>query len=182
MDLNVGPQDVVAFWRDAGRDKWFKKDEEFDRAIVERFAALHAEVVAGGKQSWAKTPEGALALILVLDQFSRNMFRDTPKAFSQDEMASELAHEAIAAGFDKQVPDDLAFFFHMPFMHSERIAEQEQSVLFFHSLGAEGGLKYARVHEQAIRRFGRFPHRNPVLGRHMTPAEQAYLEGGGFKG
>ncbi len=180
-DSNVGPQDVVAFWRDAGRDKWFKKDAEFDRAIAERFSTLHEEAAAGKKSDWAKTPEGALALILVLDQFSRNMFRNTPKAFAQDEMASELATAAIAAGFDKKVADDLRFFFHMPFMHAERIAEQERCVLFFHSLGGEA-LSFARVHEQAIRRFGRFPHRNPILGRHTTPAEQAYLDGGGFTG
>jgi uncharacterized protein (DUF924 family) len=178
---NVGPQDVVAFWRDAGRGKWFKKDADFDRAIVERFSALHEEVAAGKKRDWAKTPEGALALILVLDQFSRNMFRDTPKAFAQDEMASELATAAIAAGFDKHIAEDLTFFFYMPFMHAERIADQERSVLFFHSHGSDA-LSFARIHEQAVRRFGRFPHRNPILGRHTTPAEQAYLDGGGFAG
>ena len=132
-DSKIGPGDVVAFWREAGRDKWFKKDPEFDRAIEERFGALHAEAAAGKLNDWAKTPEGALALILVLDQFSRNMFRDSPKAFAQDEMASELASAAIAAGFDQKVEPELAHFFHMPFMHSEQIADQERSVLYFHS-------------------------------------------------
>ncbi len=181
-ETNVGPQDVIAFWRDAGRDKWFKKDAEFDQSIVERFAALHDEVAAGGKRDWAKTPDGALALILVLDQFSRNMFRGSSKAFAQDEMASDLAREAMVAGFDKKVAPQLAPFFHLPFMHSERIADQERALLDCHALGSDENLKYARIHEQAIRRFGRFPHRNPVLGRHTTPAEQAYLDDGGFAG
>ncbi len=179
---DLEPADVIAFWRDAGRDKWFEKDAAFDRAIQERFGPLHAEAAAGRKADWAKTPEGALALILVLDQFSRNMFRDSPKAFAQDEMASELADKAIAAGFDKKVPEEVAAFFHMPFMHAEQIAEQQRCVRYFHSLGIEDALKYARIHEQAIRRFGRFPHRNPILGRHTTPAERAYLDDGGFKG
>ena len=181
-DSKIGPGDVVAFWREAGRDKWFKKDPEFDRAIEERFGALHAEAAAGKLNDWAKSPEGALALILVLDQFSRNMFRDSPRAFAQDEMASELALAAITAGFDQKVEPELAHFFHMPFMHSEQIADQERSVLYFHSTGVDDALRYARIHEQAVRRFGRFPHRNPVLGRHMTPREQAYLDNDGFKG
>jgi uncharacterized protein (DUF924 family) len=179
---SVEPEEVVAFWREAGREKWFKKDADFDRAIAERFGDLHAEIAAGRKADWAKTAEGALALILVLDQFSRNMFRDSPKAFAQDAMASEFARAATAAGFDRAVEPMLAHFFHMPFMHSERIADQERSVLHFHAIGSDEGLKFAHIHEQAIRRFGRFPHRNPILGRHMTPAEQAYLGDGGFVG
>lgn len=176
-----GPEDVVRFWREAGREKWFEKDTAFDRAMEERFAALHAAAAAGEKRDWARTPEGALALILVLDQFSRNMFRGSPRAFAQDRMASALAREAIAAGFDRKVPAELSPFFYLPFMHAETIAEQEESVRLFHALGGDQ-FTYARIHEEAIRRFGRFPHRNPVLGRHMSPAEQAYLDAGGFSG
>ena len=110
------------------------------------------------------------------------MFRNSPKAFAQDEMASELASAAIAAGFDRKAEPELAHFFHMPFMHSEQIADQERSVLYFHSVGVDDALRFARIHEQAIRRFGRFPHRNLILGRHMTPREQAYLDNDGFKG
>jgi uncharacterized protein (DUF924 family) len=179
---DLGPEDVIAFWSAAGRGKWFKKDDNFDRAIADQFKALHAEVAAGGRRDWATTPEGALALILVLDQFSRNMFRDTPMAFAQDEMALALADAAIAAGFDKSVPRDLALFFYLPFEHAERIAAQEKSVLLLHTLGSDETLSYARAHERVIRRFGRFPHRNPILGRHMSPAEQAFLDGGGFAG
>jgi uncharacterized protein (DUF924 family) len=181
-NANPGPEDVVAFWLKAGQDKWFKKDEAFDREIAERFLDLHGEVAVGRKASWAATAEGALALVLVLDQFSRNMFRNTPKAFAQDEMASDIAIKAIDEGYDRRVSEGLAFFFHMPFMHSERIADQERAVLYFHARGAGEGLRFARLHEEAIRRFGRFPHRNPILGRHMTPAEQAYLDSGGFTG
>jgi uncharacterized protein (DUF924 family) len=177
----VGPADVVSFWRDAGPEKWFKKDPEFDRAIAERFASVHAEAAAGRKRDWAKTPEGALALILVLDQFSRNMFRNTPKAFAQDEMACAIACEAVDAGFDKEVAPELRFFLHMPFMHAETIAEQERCVSIFHHV-APDNLSYARDHERIIRRFGRFPHRNQILGRHTSPAEQAFLDGGGFAG
>ena len=178
---SIGPADVVSFWRDAGPEKWFKKDPEFDRAITERFALLHADAAAGRKQDWAKTPEGALALILVLDQFSRNMFRGTPKAFAQDEMACAIAREAVDAGLDEQVAPELRFFLHMPFMHAETIAEQERCVSVIHR-SAPGNLSYARDHERIIRRFGRFPHRNQILGRHTTPAEQAFLDGGGFAG
>jgi uncharacterized protein (DUF924 family) len=181
-DVTPGPAEVLGFWREAGPDKWFKRDEAFDQEIRDRFGALHEEAAAGKLNDWAKTPEGTLALILILDQFSRNMFRNSPKAFAQDEMASDLARQAVAAGFDKEVEPALAHFFHMPFMHSERIADQERCVAYFHALGQAEGLKYARIHEQAIRRFGRFPHRNPILGRHMTPAEQAYLDDGGFVG
>ena len=177
----VGPADVVSFWRDAGPEKWFKKDVEFDRAIAERFAPLHTEVATGREQDWAKTPEGALALILILDQFSRNMFRGTPKAFAQDEMACAIAREAIDAGFDKLVPAELRFFLYMPFEHTEAIAEQERCVLLIHAI-APSVLPYARDHERIIRRFGRFPHRNAILGRETSPEEQAFLDSGGFKG
>jgi uncharacterized protein (DUF924 family) len=177
----IGPADVVAFWRDAGPKKWFEKNAEFDQSLVERFGALHAEIAAGGKQDWTKTPEGALALILVLDQFSRNMFRGTPKAFAQDEMALDIARKAVDAGFDAALPTELRFFMYMPFEHAETIAEQERAVLFMHAF-APYVLQYARDHEQIIRRFGRFPHRNTILGRHTTPAEQDFLDGGGFAG
>ena len=181
MSEGAGAADVVSFWQEAGPEKWFKKDLEFDRAIAERFASLHAEAAAGRKSDWAKTPDGALALILVLDQFSRNMFRGSPRAFSQDKMACAIARKAVDAGFDKLVPAELRFFMYMPFEHTEAIAEQERCVLLIHAV-APGVLPYARDHERIIRRFGRFPHRNVILGRHTTPAEQAFLDGGGFAG
>lgn len=177
----VAPADVIAFWREAGPEKWFRKDADFDRAIAERFGAVHAEAAAGRLQDWAATPDGVLALIIVLDQFSRNMFRNRPEAFAQDELASATARNAIDAGFDMAVGRDLRSFFYTPLMHSEAIADQERSVLLYHAL-APDYLRYALEHEEIIRRFGRFPHRNPILGRYMTPAEQAFIDGGGFGG
>jgi len=176
-----GPADVIAFWRDAGPEKWFKKDTGFDRAIAERFTSLHSEAAAGRKQDWAATPEGALALLLVLDQFSRNMFRGTPKAFAQDEMARAIASKAVDDGFDRRVPQELCVFMYLPFEHTESIVEQERCVRLVHAF-ARDALPYAIEHERIIRRFGRFPHRNVILGRHTTPAEQAFLDGGGFAG
>jgi uncharacterized protein (DUF924 family) len=179
----ASPGDIVAFWREAGEEKWFNKDEAFDRHIAERFAALHADAVAGRLADWAETPEGALALILLLDQFSRNLFRGKPQAFAQDAMAVDLARMSLDAGHDKSVDPTLRMFFCMPFMHSETIAAQRRCVCLFHRLvGATEGLKYALEHAEIIRRFGRFPHRNAILGRHTTPAERSFLDGGGFAG
>lgn len=182
-ERGAGPADVMAFWAEAGEKKWFRKDEAFDRLMRERFAALHAAAAEGRLAEWEGTPEGSLALILLLDQFSRNMFRGDPHCFAQDAMAVAVARKSLEAGFDRQVEPRLRAFFYMPFMHSETIGDQERCVALFHALlGATEGLKYALEHRQIIRRFGRFPHRNAILGRHTTPAEQAFLDGGGFSG
>lgn len=181
MVETAGPADIVSFWREAGEEKWFTKDTDFDRQIEERFAASHAAAAAGKLSQWRETPEGALALILLLDQFSRNLHRGSPKAFAQDEAAVAVARHAVDAGFHEQVEPDLQFFFYMPFMHSEAIADQKRCVQMFHCVSSQG-LGHARAHETIIRRFGRFPHRNAVLGRHTTPAERAFLDGGGFAG
>lgn len=178
----IAAADVAAFWSDAGPDKWYRKDSDFDRRIGERFGALHCEAAAGKKDDWAQNAQGALAMLLLLDQFSRNLFRDSPQAFAQDSRAGEVARRAIEAGFDRQVDPLLRQFFYLPFMHSELIADQERCVALCHSLPDRGNLPFARDHEAIIRRFGRFPHRNRVLGRHTSPAEQAFLDGGGFSG
>ena len=174
--------DVVGFWREAGPEKWFKKDTAFDRAIEERFGALHAEAAAGKKDSWAKTPEGALALLLLLDQFSRNLFRGSPKTYAQDAKAREIAGGAVAAGLDKEVDQTFRQFFCLPFMHSESVADLARCAALAHSYESPETLKFARHHQAIIRRFGRFPHRNEILGRHSTPAEREFLESGGFGG
>jgi uncharacterized protein (DUF924 family) len=173
---------VVGLWRDAGEKKWFNKDDAFDREIAARFGALHAKAAAGELSDWADRPEGALALILLLDQFSRNLFRGAPQAFAQDALALKVARAALEAGFDQQVEPKLRLFFYMPFMHSEAIADQRRCVSLIHCSGSEGLLKYAREHGEIIRRFGRFPHRNALLGRHTSVAEQTFLDGGGFAG
>ena len=179
---DLRPADVVGFWRQAGPEKWFAKDEDFDRQIAERFRDLHGAAAAGRMDDWADEPEGALALLLLLDQFSRNIYRGSPQAFAQDPKARGVAWRALEAGFDRTVDPSLRSFFYLPFMHSETIADQERCVALCHSLENRSAFPFARDHERIIRRFGRFPHRNVALGRHTSPAEQAFLESGGFSG
>ncbi len=178
----LGPQDVIGFWKEAGQAKWYIRDEAFDREIVARFGRLHAEIAAGAHADWAKTPDGALALLIVLDQFSRNLHRGSPQAFARDELARKIAEDAIEAGFPERVDAPFRQFFCTPFMHSEYLADQARCVSLSHRLANAETLKYALLPERIIRRFGRFPHRNAVLGRHTTPAERRFLEGGGFSG
>lgn len=177
------PDAVVDFWRQAGPDRWFKRDEAFDRDISQRFLALHAEAAAGHLDHWSDNATGSLALILVLDQFSRNLLRGSAKAFAQDSKALGLARQAVSRGLDQQIEDrHLRCFFYLPFEHSESLCDQRASVLLFHPLGDANYLQYALLHLRIIERFGRFPHRNDVLGRHTSPAEQAFLDSGGFSG
>ena len=181
-EAGVAPADVLRFWREAGAEKWFRKDAAFDAEMARRFGAAHAEAAAGRLDGWAANAEGALALVLLLDQFSRNLHRGSAQAFAQDERARAVAEKALAAGLDLAVEPALRLFFYLPFEHSESIVDQERCVLLCHALPDKGLLPYAREHEAIIRRFGRFPHRNAALVRHTTPAEQAFLDGGGFAG
>jgi uncharacterized protein (DUF924 family) len=175
-------EDVVAFWTEAGESKWYKKDETFDREIATRFADLHTAAAAEQLSDWEGDATGTLALLLLLDQFSRNLFRGSPRAFAQDAMAHRIAQSALDRGFDQKIAPPLRQFFYLPFMHSEDIGDQERCVALCHSLPGQSNLAYAREHEVIIRNFGRFPHRNAVLGRHTSPAEQAFLDSGGFAG
>jgi uncharacterized protein (DUF924 family) len=176
------PEDVTAFWRAAGRQKWFRKDAAFDREIKARFLARHEAAAAGRLSDWEATPDGALALLLLLDQFPRNMFRGSARAFATDPLARAVAERAIAHGFDAGAAGAERIFFHLPFMHSENLADQERSLaLWRQSDDGESG-KFAEIHADIIRRFGRFPHRNAVLGRTTTPEEQTFLDAGGFAG
>ncbi len=181
-DADPRTAEIVAFWREAGPPKWFLKDDGFDASIRQLFGPLHAQAAAGGKDDWAETPDGALALLLLLDQFSRNLYRGSPQAFAQDEKARQIARKAVEAGFDQTVDPAFRTFFYLPFTHSESILDQELCVRLSHRLPDPDSLRWARIHEKIIRRFGRFPHRNKVLGRHTTPAEQAFLDSGGFSG
>lgn len=179
----MNPVEILDYWSSLGNEGWWTKNEDVDREIVERFGEIHAQACNGELDQWAENADGALALIIVLDQFSRNMFRGSGRSFSQDKQALAIAKSAIESGLDKDVREDLKVFFYLPFEHCETIAEQEQSVLYQYSiLDKPEALKAALEHREIIQRFGRFPHRNEVLGRHTTPAEQAYLDGGGFKG
>ena len=175
--------DVVAFWRDAGRGRWFRKNAAFDLEIARRFAAATEAAQAGALEEWRSEPQSALALILLLDQFPRNIWRGSPRAFAGDARAAARAEDAIARRFDRLAPAALRAFFYMPFMHSERLADQERCVALFTASAPGGGnLRFAREHRDIIRRFGRFPHRNAVLGRRSTAAEIDFLRQGGFRG
>jgi uncharacterized protein (DUF924 family) len=174
--------DVTAFWRAAGPSKWFRKDADFDREITAQFLATHEAAAAGCLSDWEATPEGALALLILLDQFPRNMFRDSARAFATDPLARAVAERAIARGFDARVADAERVFFYLPFEHSENLADQERSLALWRQTGSGQIDKYAQIHADIIRRFGRFPHRNALLGRATTPEEQAFLDGGGFGG
>ncbi len=176
------PADIVAFWREAGPDRWFEKDEKFDDDIRRRFLKTYEAAAAGGLAGWEASPESALALLILLDQFPRNMFRGQARAFATDPLARAITAGALVRGFDSQLPPELRSFFYLPFEHSENLADQERGVTLYKAADDADGLKWALVHADIIRRFGRFPHRNAVLGRVSTPEELEFLAGGGFAG
>lgn len=178
----VTPQDVIAFWRAAGPDKWFTKDEAFDAECRKLFLSMHEAAAAGDLATWEDSPEGTLALLILLDQMPRNMFRGTRRAYATDERARAVADRAIARGYDQQFLPPERGFFYLPFMHSEHLPDQERCVALYRAAGDAYGLKYAEDHADIIQRFGRFPHRNPILGRATTDEEQAFLDAGGFAG
>jgi uncharacterized protein (DUF924 family) len=166
------PEDVLAFWfADPGR--WWRKDAAFDAEVRGRFLGLHVAIAAGECRDWPETPRGALAYVIVLDQFSRNMFRDSARMYETDETALAAARRALDRGFDQQLSADERMFLYMPFMHSENIADQDRCVALFSPL--EQWLRYAEQHRNIIREFGRFPHRNALLGRPSTPEELEFL-------
>lgn len=180
--LNVAtPETVLHFWRESGPDKWFAKDDAFDAAIREKFLPTYEAAAAGKLEAWGATAEGALALTIVLDQFPRNMFRGDARTFAADALARQAANRALKRGYEQDVPKAQRSFFFLPFMHSEDRGDQERSVELYRAANDEN-LKYAEAHRDIIRRFGRFPHRNAVLGRATTAEEQAFLDSGGFKG
>jgi uncharacterized protein (DUF924 family) len=182
MPMLASAAEVVSFWRDAGPDRWFNKDPAFDNQIRERFFDTYEAAAAGKLSGWEHSAQSALALLILLDQFPRNMFRGDVRAFATDPLALALAAGAIVRGFDSQVPSDLRGFFYLPFEHSEDLADQERGIAFYKASGDADGLKWAEIHADIIRRFGRFPHRNAVLGRVTTPEEQKFLDDGGFSG
>ncbi len=173
---------VHTFWfEEATPEQWFVCDPAFDKTICERFKTAHQAACDGRLDDWRADPRDALALILLLDQFSRNIYRDDARAFAQDALALDAAKHALARSFDQQRPDREKAFFYMPFMHSESLAVQEQSVALFQaSQSVSDNLRYAVEHHEIIAQFGRFPHRNKLLGRASTPEEIAFLDAGGF--
>ena len=173
--------DVLAFWREAGPDKWFTRDDAFDADIREKFLPTYEAAAAGKLADWEGTAEGALALAIVLDQFPRNMFRGEARCYAADSQARGVAHRALKCGYEQDVPEAERGFFFLPFMHSEDMDDQLRCVALYRE-AEDANLKYAERHADIIRRFGRFPHRNAALGRATTTEEQTYLDGGGFKG
>jgi uncharacterized protein (DUF924 family) len=174
--------DVLAFWRAAGPAKWFKKDSAFDAEIISRFQALWRAAASGPLSDWETAADPALALVIVLDQFPRNMFRGKADAFATDALARGVAERAIARSFDQKVPASERLFFYLPFEHSESLADQERAVALVGTLGNPDLTRWSELHADVIRRFGRFPHRNSALGRATTREEQEYLDAGGFAG
>ncbi len=162
------------------REQWFSKDAAFDRTLASQFLPLYQRGVAGELESWRSTPESALAYTLLFDQFPRNMFRGTANAYATDGKALSCAKAAVAAGLDSQLPPLLRVFFYLPFEHSEKLADQRYSLKLFDRLvqypGMESFIDYARRHAEVVKRFGRFPHRNAVLGRPNTAEEEAFLQ------
>src|SRR5262249_2802499 len=154
------PLDVLAFWRAAGPDKWFERDDGFDADVRARFLATCAAAAQGRLDDWQGTPDGVLALLILLDQFPRNLFRDDARAFATDAQAREIAERAIARGFDRMFGLPERRFFYTPLMHSENLADQERCIALCRAAGDVEGVKYAELHADVIRRFGRFPHRN----------------------
>ena len=178
----VMPADVLRFWFDAGPARWFKKDAAFDAAIAARFGAVAEAAARGALDTWATDPDGALALLLLLDQFRRNIHRESAKAFAADRHCLSIAVAAIARGFDAAVAKDRRQWFYLPFEHSEDLRTQECGIALFEALGDPEALKWAVLHRDIIARFGRFPHRNAVLGRQSSPEELQFLADGGFTG
>lgn len=174
--------EIVAFWREAGPDRWFAKDDAFDAEIRRRFLEVQRAAAAGRLSAWEDTPDGVYALLILLDQFPRNLYRGTPGAFASDALAVAVAERALARGFDERFDNPERRFFYMPFMHSEALADQERCIELSRASGDEDSTKYAIIHRDIIRDFGRFPHRNEVLGRETTQEERAFLDAGGFKG
>ncbi len=181
-DFTTDPQTIIDFWREAGESAWFTKDAAFDDTVARRFGDIYERAAAGELDDWAETANGALALVILLDQFPRNMFRGSAKAFSTDAKAKAIGERALARGDHETVAEDLNAFLAMPYMHSEDLADQETGLMWMEKIGNEANVKSAREHRDIIADFGRFPHRNPVLERQTTDEERTFLVAGGFSG
>ncbi len=173
----ITPQDVLHFWfQELTPHLHFSKNADLDQTIRNRFLEIHSQILEGRTKDWKNSPEGALAEILVLDQFSRNMFRDTALAYASDHLAIQLAKMALKAGHDTQLPLEQRRFLYMPFMHSEQREDHEEAIKLFSQKGLEENLKFELLHKKIIDRFGRYPHRNEALKRTSTKEELEFLK------
>ncbi|WP_394002010.1 DUF924 family protein [Luteimonas sp. WGS1318] len=179
--MSTSPHDILDFWTDAGPAKWFKGGEAFDRECDQRFRDAHFAAARREHDDWLGAAEGGLALLILLDQIPRNIFRGSAHAFATDGLALRHARTIVDAGFDRDFDADLRGFVYLPFEHSESMEDQRLSVQLFADVDNAQYREYAQAHLDVIARFGRFPHRNHALGRINTPEEQAWLDaGGGF--
>ncbi len=178
----MNPEPIVQFWSAAGPSAWFKKDSGFDQELRTRFEAAHHCAARGEYAPWEQSAEGALALILLLDQIPRNIYRGSAHAFAADPLAQASADRAVNAGFDRATAMPLRVFFYLPFEHAENIGLQARCMALTEAAGDAEYARYARLHRDIIARFGRFPHRNTALARLSTAEEQAFLDAGGFAG
>lgn len=173
-------QEVASFWCEAGPTRWFAKNEQFDQELTRRFLQAHYAAARREYEDWLQFPEGALALMVLLDQFPRNAFRETAHMFATDLLALHYAKRLLEQGLDANVNESVRLFLYLPFMHSEVLEDQQRCVALCNALGQSQ--TYAQEHLEIIQTFGRFPHRNPALGRVTTPEELAFLNAGGFAG
>lgn len=178
------PQELLDFWFDpVNRHCWFRSSPEFDQLIRERFESIWRAARNGRCDAWAESPQGALALVILLDQLPLNMYRGQPLSFATEERSRQVASGALRAGFDRALPAEQLAFLFIPFMHSETLSDQDRSVALFEQAGLAENLHWARHHREVIRRFGRFPHRNAILGRQSSEEEALWLNSeAGFKG
>lgn len=169
-------EQVIQFWfEDIEQHQWWGKDDEFDKLIRDRFLSLHQRATQCELFLWRQSAHGRLAEIIILDQFSRNIFRNKPESFSSDNLALALAQEAVAIGADMAVSATMRSFFYMPYMHSESLVIHEQAVDLFSKLENDSQLQFELKHKAIIEKFGRYPHRNAILGRTSTIEELAFL-------
>jgi len=176
------PDQILAFWRAAGPDKWFEPDDVFDDEIRKQFMPTYEAAARGALDHWQESADSALALLVLLDQFPRNLFRGEARAYATDAQARAIADRALNGAIDREFPIEERQFFYLPLMHSEDLADQERCVALYCNSNDTQGLSHAEIHADIIRRFGRFPHRNRALGRATTAEEQAFLDSGGFSG
>jgi uncharacterized protein (DUF924 family) len=176
--MSLTPEDILNFWfYEIGRERWFVEDRTLDSQIREKFQPLYEQAVTDNLKTWEATPEGSLALLLLLDQFPRRMFRGTSRAFESDERALDLARDSIVKHFDDRIDRQFKLFFYLPFLNSENMGDQRLALFYIRERIKEvDWLERAEQHFNIIQRFGRFPERNPVLGRELTPEEKEFLK------